>query len=151
MEKKHCSKCNLYLDIDKFKKLTTKSALKKYPDGYYWCCETCYKQIVWTFNPGEEPNNRQARRRDKRARRIDLVRSTYGLSEEEYMSKISEQENLCAICKKKDENKVLCVDHDHATDKVRGLLCGNCNVGLGNFRDNTKVLEAAIAYLERYR
>ncbi len=146
MQKKYCPECRLYLEIDKFKKLTTQKSLDRYPDGYYWSCSDCYKKKVWIVAP-DAPRNRQNRRRDKRLRRVISVEATYGLSEEEYMILIHGQSNLCAICRKKVETKMLCVDHDHATGKVRGLLCGNCNIGLGNFKDNPKLLEAAIAYL----
>ncbi len=147
MEKKFCSKCRLYLDIVNFKKVTTKKYLNKCPDGYYWHCIECYKKTEFVYVKGEEPQNRQARRRDKLAKRIASVENLYSMSEHEYIKKINEQGNLCAICLKKDKTKVLCVDHDHTTKKVRGLLCHNCNVGLGNFKDNPKILESAIAYL----
>lgn len=147
MQKKYCPECRLNLEITIFKKVTTRKSLEKYPDGYYWCCSGCYKKKEWVYLEGEEPNNRQARRRDKRARRVIAVESKYGLTEADYLAKIVEQGNVCAICSKKDETKVLCVDHDHVTGEVRGLLCGNCNVGLGNFRDSPKILESAIAYL----
>jgi len=148
---KLCPKCNFWLPKSKFKKLTTRSALKKYPDGYYWCCSDCYKKIEWVYKEGEEPTNRRARRRDKRTRRIVSIERIYGLSEEDYMEKIDGQRNLCAICGTKPEGKVLCVDHDHKTGNVRGLLCGNCNVGLGNFRDDIKIIESAIEYLKKYQ
>ena len=147
---KFCPDCSRWLSIERFKKLTSPSALKRNPDGYYWCCNECYKNKTWVYSVGEEPTNRQARRRDKRARRVIQVESTYGLSESEYMSLIKNQNNLCAICGKRDENKVLCVDHDHKTGEVRGLLCGNCNIGLGNLKDNIQILQSAIAYLQRY-
>ena len=43
----------------------------------------------------------------------------------------------------------LSVDHNHETNKIRGLLCHHCNIGLGNFRDSTTLLSVAIEYLER--
>jgi hypothetical protein len=150
MNKKFCSECNLYLEISKFKKVTTQAMLEKYPDGYYWCCMDCYKQKVWVYQPGTEPNNRQSRRREKKAKRIEQVKYTYGLTEADYLAKIQEQNNVCAICKEKQLNKVLCIDHNHVTGKVRGLLCNSCNIGLGHFRDNSKILHSAIEYLQNY-
>ena len=148
--KKFCSKCNLYLSLDRFKKLTTKSSLEKYPDGYYWCCIDCYKKIEWTYNIGEAPNSRKFRRREKRMRRASVIEYTYGLKPEEYEQMVTSQKNLCAICGTKEEGNVLCIDHDHTTGKVRGLLCTNCNIGLGNLKDNVQIFQSAIAYLQKY-
>ena len=59
------------------------------------------------------------------------------------------QKNVCGICK--TPGKPLCVDHCHATGKVRGLLCRDCNLGLGNYKDNPVFTRAATAYLEAAR
>lgn len=55
----------------------------------------------------------------------------------------------CEICKEV-VGKTLCVDHDHTTGKIRGTLCGQCNTGLGLFKDNVGLLHLAIAYLESH-
>jgi len=60
---------------------------------------------------------------------------------------LEEQGGLCAICRAAPAAHV---DHDHATGKVRGLLCFNCNGGLGQFKDRIQVLEAAIGYLREH-
>jgi len=61
-----------------------------------------------------------------------------------------EQNFGCAICgiTEEETKKSFCVDHDHKTGKVRGLLCNNCNHGLGLFKDNTLFLARAINYLK---
>jgi hypothetical protein len=56
------------------------------------------------------------------------------------------QNNKCVICKC-DISKHPCVDHDHETGKIRGLLCLNCNHAIGFFRENVKLLEKVIIYL----
>lgn len=58
----------------------------------------------------------------------------------------------CMICSKAfDGTKHKHIDHCHVTGVVRGVLCVNCNVGLGNFKDNIPVLENAIRYLEAHK
>lgn len=58
---------------------------------------------------------------------------------------VADQDGKCAICN--TVPKVLCVDHDHATGEIRGLLCHRCNKGLGHFYDDLRMLETAIEYL----
>ena len=72
----------------------------------------------------------------------------YGLTPEEYEEMMAAQEGLCAICRGEQHNgRNWCVDHDHVTGKVRGILCMACNTALGNFRDDPAILAAAIRYL----
>ena len=76
----------------------------------------------------------------------------YGLSVEQYMKLLEIQDNTCAICDQTCSYKFrLSVDHCHTTGKVRGLLCGNCNTGLGKFKDNDIILTKAINYLRNNR
>lgn len=69
---------------------------------------------------------------------------------EEYEALLLKQDSKCAICKTPaSEFKIqLCVDHDHETKLVRGLLCTRCNTGLGKFQDDAALLRAAQVYLE---
>ena len=72
----------------------------------------------------------------------------YGITLEDYNKMLSEQGGVCAICGKKEKgNKRLAVDHDHDTGKIRGLLCGNCNIGLGSYNDDPATLIKAASYL----
>ncbi len=75
----------------------------------------------------------------------------YGLTEEEYDAMNEAQGGRCAICGTTKcgtlDTERLCIDHDHITGKVRGLLCRLCNAGIGQLKDDPERLEAAAAYL----
>lgn len=85
------------------------------------------------------------------------LRARYGLSIDEYNTLFEDQKGVCAICgeveRKRFRGKItrLAVDHDHATGKVRGLLCFDCNGALGKFRDSESNLKSAVHYLEKHR
>ena len=68
----------------------------------------------------------------------------YGLTQEDYNVMFDSQDGVCVICK---EQIKLVVDHCHDSGKVRGLLCHYCNLGLGHFKDDVKLLQSAILYL----
>ena len=76
----------------------------------------------------------------------------YGLTPTEYNRIYSKQRGLCAICGAHavELNCFLCVDHDHKTGKIRGLLCKNCNTGLGMFVESRGNLIKAIQYLAKH-
>jgi Autographiviridae endonuclease VII len=90
-----------------------------------------------------------ARRRGAPARRSQL-KLYYGLSLEEYNALLALQNGVCAICEEKSD-RTLCVDHCHLTRLVRGLLCRRCNLGLGYFRDDPRLLLKAVLYLRHAR
>lgn len=81
--------------------------------------------------------------------RVSQRRAKYGLPDEALSQLFATQSGGCAICRCALEISRLCVDHDHVTGKVRGLLCSPCNKALGFFRDDTARLRAAISYLRR--
>jgi hypothetical protein len=91
----------------------------------------------------------RAERRGERGRRTQL-KVNYGISLEDYKVLSMQQNGACAICEGKSD-RTLCVDHCHLTGVVGGLLCRMCNLGLGYFRDDPRVLRKAIAYLRRAR
>lgn len=84
------------------------------------------------------------------------LKKNYGVSLEWYESQKKLQNNLCAICKNPETAKIretikeLSVDHNHKTEQIRGLLCSDCNRGLGLFKESILYLESAIKYLENY-
>jgi hypothetical protein len=90
---------------------------------------------------------KKVRAQDARRGRLRRLRK-YGISEEEYDAMLRRQRGLCGICKRKPGKRRLCVDHDHETGQVRGLLCHKCNCGIGFYRDDPRLTRAAAAYLE---
>lgn len=74
----------------------------------------------------------------------------YGILPETFDRIYDEQGGRCAICR--DEiprlGKGRHLDHCHQTNRIRGILCTGCNLGLGNFRDRVDALRAAAAYVE---
>lgn len=82
--------------------------------------------------------------------------SRYGLTVEQYEAKLAAQNNFCAICGKPPKPdgvraaSRLHIDHDHETGIVRGLLCLNCNRGIGSFNDDSTLLRMAADYIDRH-
>lgn len=85
----------------------------------------------------------------RQTRRSTILKSRYGITEQDYSDLFDKQEGKCAICDTDYgvSTRNLDVDHDHETGKVRGLLCNNCNRGLGHFQDSVSNLQRALFYL----
>ena len=71
-------------------------------------------------------------------------KNRYGLENLNIKEAIEASNGACSIC---GATEKLCVDHDHTTQKIRGVICASCNLGLGYFRDSILSLEKAITYL----
>lgn len=85
-----------------------------------------------------------------RYRRKSFLKRKYNITIEEYNKIIEKQNNVCAICfgNLNDSRGFRPhIDHDHETGKIRGVLCGNCNKGLGMFKDNKEIILNAYNYL----
>jgi hypothetical protein len=130
---KLCSKCDQEKPLSSFYARGDKkgTALKN-------VCSSC---IV------EENKVRRNKNPDK-FKDYDLKRS-FGIGISEYNEMFNGQGGCCKICKKHQttQKRALAVDHCHNTGLIRGLLCQECNSGLGKFRDSTEFLESAIKYL----
>jgi hypothetical protein len=81
----------------------------------------------------------------------------HGVTQEWLDAKMLEQDGKCALCKQPftetphiDHNHICCQSRRNCGTCQRGLLCKDCNLGLGRFKDNTQTLENAIQYLRRY-
>lgn len=94
-------------------------------------------------------------RLDRTAHRRSYLRRYYGITVEQYDAIAAQQQGKCAICGGDNGPRLLAVDHDHRCCPgvrscgicVRGLLCGNCNNGLGRFKDDEGLLAKAVRYL----
>lgn len=135
---KICSKCGLEKRKDKYHKDRSKK------DGLYSSCKECLSKIYKSEEYKEKRRNEKYYK-IKRKHRL----KKYGVTSEEYKDMIRQQEGKCAICRGKDKNKKLAIDHCHETGVVRGLLCSNCNRGIGFLKDSVVVLNKAIKYLEK--
>lgn len=109
--------------------LTHKAQIQKYQQGYYLKHRT--KKLA------------RAKRRH--------YEDNYGITLEEYEILYETSNGLCAICGEYQELGKLCVDHDHSTGKVRGLLCNNCNSGIGYLKDSPEILIIASEYLKKHK
>jgi hypothetical protein len=88
---------------------------------------------------------------EKITQRNASMKWRYGLYLEDLDEIYESQDHRCAICnvtEAEGPKNRFHVDHDHESGEVRGLLCQNCNIGLGKFKDNVEFLEQAIAYLK---
>ena len=101
--------------------------------GYATYCKPCHNA-----------KTRESKKRLYGGTREYHLRQRYGIGEKEFAELLAEQGGGCAICGAADPQHV---DHDHRTGWVRGILCFNCNGGLGQFRDDPGALSKAITYL----
>jgi hypothetical protein len=86
--------------------------------------------------------------------RCERLKRNYGITHEQYEKLLENQEGRCAICRTTEpggnrHSSHFHVDHDHQTGEIRGLLCCECNRGLGILGDNLENLERVISYLTR--
>ncbi len=131
--RKKCSQCEEVKSGDLFYKSGNML------DGLASLCRDCQKKY--------RKRNRARSDSERDTSRKRYLAKKYGITYEDYDNIFSAQNGLCKICLKSSE-KMLVIDHDHDTGKVRGLLCSKCNVGLGCFMDDRVAMRRAILYLE---
>jgi hypothetical protein len=119
------------------------------PHGSKWCpgCVSIRSLAEWGRNRASKDgyNSYCKACHNKRGAR-DYLKRVYGLTPDDVSKMIDAQAGVCSICLDAPAEHV---DHDHVTGQVRGVLCFNCNVAIGQFKDDPWLLRRAIAYLER--
>jgi hypothetical protein len=117
-------------------------------------CKSCVKlrrKKTWRVN-GEEILERRRKRYSPEKRRAAGLRGLYGITLEDFEAMLVAQGGACAVCGKTrpgGRGNRFHVDHDHVTDRIRGLLCTSCNLILGHAKDQIPVLAALIGYLQK--
>jgi hypothetical protein len=137
---KSCARCKQVLPLSWFGLVKTwnKSGVK-----YRSYCNPCRVQY-------NSENDKKHIERVKKSRAKTKYKHKYGILPEDKAIQIEEQKGACAICQ--TDLSVLSpqtvhVDHCHSSGKLRGVLCGSCNTGLGMFKDSLALLEQAQNYL----
>lgn len=78
------------------------------------------------------------------------VKARYGITTEEYEKHLEAE--CCQICNVSFDKKFTkCLDHCHKENLIRGVLCTECNIGLGMFKDNMNYLQNALNYLHKWQ
>lgn len=140
-----CKKCNLEKSIDQFGTRTVNK------DGLNYNCRSC----MALYRTNHYFNNEEYRlKRIKDATKFNRKRK-YGICDEDFQHLLRAQDNRCAICCTYLDNSKfsLCgqLDHCHITQKIRKILCGQCNTALGLFKDNKDILIQAVNYLSEFK
>lgn len=148
MDEKVCSICQKSKSIELFSKT------KQLKSGYKAHCKDCHNKINKKYYSNKENYDRQKEwaKNNPESRRLSYkkhnLKRYYGISWEEYQELLNKFDNKCGICGGIDKIN-LSIDHDHSTGQVRGILCNNCNNGLGRFKDSELLLNKAIMYLQQ--
>lgn len=138
MDNKVCTKCGIEKELTEYNTIFNKKWGKSYARSDCRECEYARNRKYHADNKAKRAQQHKEWRNKK----------FFGLEQGEYERMLSEQNGVCAICHNECSVKPsLAVDHDHNTGRVRGLLCSNCNNGLGRFKDNVEWLSNAIGYL----
>lgn len=166
-KEKLCSKCGEQKPLDQFD-----------PDprmtlGRRSSCRECRKQWYREYRKRKPEMHRdqERRRRDRNREHINALQRVSGkryyyrhrekvrermrqrhtgAPPGTYVLLLAAQRGVCAICGRAPNGRAHHIDHSHSTGKIRGVLCMNCNQGLGHFKDDPTLLGQAIAYLLQY-
>lgn len=145
--RKTCLRCRESMAEEEFSKDVRRR------DGLSPWCRACWKDYMARYGPHywRDKSARYRERGGDRVRSMERRRrlAVYGLTPEHYDELVHAQDGVCAICQRAPRKGVLSVDHDHRTGKVRGLLCGQCNMAIGAFTDSPPIMARAIEYLRR--
>ena len=145
----NCSKCRQLLPLSFFSE-----AMKT---NRYPYCKACMSKANKVSKIKHRETYEKYKIKNRVKAREKSMLNKYGIDLQQYKMMHELQNGVCKICKNPETSlqpngkdiKDLCIDHCHKTNKVRGLLCHNCNAGIGHFNDNIIKLQSAINYLSK--
>jgi hypothetical protein len=138
---KYCPCCKQNLSVLLFGKD------KQAKDGYRYICKDCNNRKSREYQKTKPIESKESKKRyNQKNGRKTYMKYEYGPNGlVHYETQYSKQKGCCAICQK--HLKVLCQDHNHENQQLRGLLCSACNRALGLLKDNLTFIKAAVQYL----
>ena len=134
MRFKVCSRCKIEKDETNFQKR------KDRPIGLRPWCRDCQRNI--------DREDRKTDNGKRKYRNSNWKQKGINITYEEYKEKYVRLGGCCEICK--EQLPSLCVDHNHTTGQIRGLLCTPCNLAIEHLKESTNILMNAIDYLYKY-
>ena len=110
-------------------------------------CKVCNIKII-TTDPRKQYCSTKCKQKLNQSGKQYHLKYKFGITQTEFIKMILDQDNKCLICKTEFSDSIKpCVDHNHETEEIRGILCFKCNTGIGLFTENINVLFSAIDYL----
>ena len=104
------------------------------------------------INAADRKRYKENPEKRKRYSKHKMLKKLYGITIDQYEEMYNKQNGLCFLCNSSQveskNNRNLCVDHNHFTNKIRKLLCNKCNIALGLFNEDIPLMERAIQYLK---
>lgn len=143
---KFCHGCSTNKELCEFGKQTSAG------DGLKTQCRQCRASYVKSYraNNHEKMKNSSKKWASENKEKVtnSFYKREYGITVSDFKNMVLSQNGKCSICNRVPKNK-LCVDHDHTTGQIRGLLCRSCNGALGVFGDSLEGLKKVIDYCSR--
>ncbi len=147
---KFCPRCEVYKPLSEFHKS------KSTGHGYQVYCKPCQydRHSAWrikNLDKAAEAGRKWRAANKDRSKDHDL-KTHYGIAIGTYDALFEKQNGQCAICKTTEPGGKgrFHLDHCHTTNDIRGLLCHNCNLGIGYMKHSEVTIKAAIDYLKNY-
>jgi len=141
MNTKCCAKCRLEYPLNEFPRYRDARDGRYYHRPYCRLCRN-HKQKEYIQHHPEQVEPKYLRQR--------YLKHVYKMTVEDYNKFLITQGGACAICRTTDPGRYanFCVDHDHTTGMIRGLLCQKCNQAIGLLQDSPKNCKQAAKYLQ---